>query len=84
MSTLDRLAAGRRARIVRVEGHDAIATRLMEMGVLEGEELELLGRAPWGDPLDIRLQGYRLSLRVSEARRVHIQLREQTCEAVPG
>jgi ferrous iron transport protein A len=45
----------------------------MEMGLLEGEELELLGRAPWGDPLDVRLRGYRLSLRVSEARRVHVQ-----------
>ena len=42
------------------------------MGVLEGEEMELLGKAPLGDPLEFSLRGYRLSLRKLEAARVHI------------
>jgi len=71
--TLDKLPPGHSARVVSIDGQDAIAMRLMEMGLLEGESLELLGAAPWGDPLDIRVRGYRLSLRVSEARRVHVR-----------
>jgi ferrous iron transport protein A len=44
----------------------------MEMGVLPGVELKLLGRAPLGDPLELELRGYRLSVRRSEARRIEI------------
>jgi ferrous iron transport protein A len=46
--------------------------RLLEMGVVEGEEIECLGAAPLGDPLEFFLRGYRLSLRIAEARRVVI------------
>jgi ferrous iron transport protein A len=42
------------------------------MGLLEGEEVELVGFAPLGDPLEIRLQDYRLSLRRTEAARVTV------------
>lgn len=70
MRTLDTLLAGDRARIIDIEGDDAIAVRLMEMGLIEGEEIEHLGAAPLGDPLEFRVRGYRLSLRGTEARRV--------------
>ena len=73
MCTLDSLRAGERGRILDVSGEDAIAVRLMEMGLIEGEEIELLGFAPLGDPLEIEVRGYRLSLRKSEARRVQIE-----------
>lgn len=46
----------------------------MEMGVLQGEELEVLAVAPLGDPIEIRLRDYRLSLRRSEASRVAVTL----------
>ncbi len=72
MSTLDQLPIGRRARVIEIEGDDALAVRLMEMGLTEGEEVELLGRAPLGDPLEFLVRGYRLSLRQTEARRVHV------------
>jgi ferrous iron transport protein A len=48
--------------------------RLMEMGMLEGDEVELIGFAPLGDPLEVRLGDYRLSLRRAEASRVEVQL----------
>jgi len=70
MPTLDKLAIGQRARIIEIEGDDALAVRLMEMGLTDGEEVELLGRAPLGDPLEFLVRGYRLSLRQTEARRV--------------
>ncbi|QDT50128.1 FeoA family protein [Symmachiella dynata] len=73
MTTLDGLKLGERARIVEVSGDDGIAIRLMEMGLIDGEEIELLGFAPLGDPIEFELRGYRLSLRKNEARRVTIE-----------
>ncbi len=73
MVTLDALREGECARIVDVTGDDAISVRLMEMGLIEGEEVELVGFAPLGDPIEFRIRGYRLSLRSSEARRVQVE-----------
>jgi ferrous iron transport protein A len=67
MPSLDQLRLGSRARVEAVRGDDAVVQRLLEMGLLEGEEVEVLGFAPLGDPLEIRLRDYRLSLRRSEA-----------------
>lgn len=73
MPTLDSIPQGRSARIVDVVGDDAIAVRLMEMGLIEGEAIEVLGVAPLGDPVEYEIRGYRLSLRVTEARRVEVE-----------
>jgi ferrous iron transport protein A len=72
MPSLDQLQAGQRGRVEEVLGEDALVQRLMEMGVLEGEEIEVLGFAPLGDPMEIRLRDYRLSLRRNEAARIRI------------
>lgn len=72
MATLDQLPVGCRARIDAVEGDDHLVQRLMEMGVLEGEHVEVLTVAPLGDPIEIRLRDYRLSLRRVEAARVAV------------
>ena len=69
--TLDALKEpGERARVKDIAGDDAISVRLMEMGLTEGEEIELLGFAPLGDPIELRVRGYYLSLRGEEARMV--------------
>ncbi len=72
MRTLDMLKPGERARVADVAGDDAVAVRLMEMGLVEGEEIENLGAAPLGDPVEFLVRGYRLSLRLTEARRVQV------------
>lgn len=72
MATLGELRPGERGRVTEVQGNDAIAQRLMEMGLFEGEEIEVVGFAPLGDPIEIRLHDYCLSLRKSEATRVQI------------
>jgi ferrous iron transport protein A len=72
MSTLDKLRIGQRARVAAMAGSDALAQRLYEMGILEGEEVEVLGFAPLGDPMEIRLRDYRLSLRRTEAARITV------------
>ena len=58
-----------------VAGADAVVQRLLEMGLMEGEELEVVGFAPLGDPMEIRLRDYRLSLRRSEAARIAVTLK---------
>ena len=73
MSLLSELAIGQTARVVGVEGDDGVSVRLLEMGLIPGAEIALLGRAPLGDPLEFQIQGYRLSLRQSEAVRVEIE-----------
>ncbi len=73
MPSLDQLRPGQRGRIVAIQGEDALVQRLLEMGLLEGQELEVLSFAPLGDPLEIRLGDYRLSLRRREAARVLVE-----------
>jgi ferrous iron transport protein A len=70
----DLLKAGQRARILDVTGDDAVAVRLMEMGLTEDAEIELIGFAPLGDPVEFQVRGYRLSLRKAEASRVAVVL----------
>jgi Fe2+ transport system protein FeoA len=71
--SLDQLRPGQRGRITRIEGEDGLVQRLMEMGLLEDEEVEVVGFAPMGDPMEVRLGDYRLSLRRIEAARVHVE-----------
>ncbi len=72
MPSLDQLKTGQRACVEAIAGDDAIVQRLLEMGLFEGEEIEVVGFAPLGDPMEIRLRDYRLSLRRSEAARVTV------------
>jgi len=70
--TAAELRVGQRAQVARIDGTDAIACRIMEMGIVPSTELELLGTAPLGDPLEFAVRGYRLSLRRSEADRIEV------------
>ena len=72
MTTLAELAMGRVARVEQIHGQDEICLRLLEMGLTPGVEIRLIGAAPLGDPLEIEVRGYRLSLRRGEAARVEI------------
>jgi len=57
-----------------VVGDDAVSIRLLEMGLTPGEQVRVIGRAPLGDPLEVEIRGYRLSLRHSEAARVAVAI----------
>ena len=70
--TLDELAQDDRARVTGVAGGDDVSLRLMEMGLTPGAIVRLVGTAPLGDPLELEIRGYRLSLRRSEASRVSV------------
>ncbi|MCA9681770.1 MAG: ferrous iron transport protein A [Myxococcales bacterium] len=70
---LDGLEVGQRARVRAVDGRGSMTVRLLEMGFVPGVEVALIKRAPLGDPLELRLRGYHVSLRKAEARLVSIE-----------
>ena len=72
MPTLDQVSPGGRCRIESLTGPPALVQRLYELGVMEGESVVVVGRAPLGDPIEIETCLSRLSLRRSEAAQVQV------------
>ncbi len=69
---LDDLAPGEGGVIVRLDGDAMVARRLMELGLVPGTPVEVVRRAPLGDPVELRLRQVHLSIRRSEAARIHV------------
>ena len=72
MTTLDQIPVGNRCRVHGVTGPPALVQRLVELGLMEGEEITVLARAPLGDPIEIDCPLTRLSLRRAEAAAVQV------------
>ena len=72
--TLDQLKIGQRATITAIIDTGPLAQRLMSLGLLEGTDVAMKRRALGGDPLEIDVMGYALSLRRSEASLITIEL----------
>jgi Fe2+ transport system protein FeoA len=72
--TLDELKPGQKAVILRIEGDGPLVQRLMALGLLEGSDVAMTRRAIGGDPVEVQVMGYALSLRREEARRVEVRL----------
>ena len=71
---LDRCRPGEGGRVVAVEGEGAVRQRLLEMGLVEGTEVEVIRAAPLGDPIEVELHSYLLSLRKAEAAAVTLEV----------
>lgn len=72
---LDELESGERGVIAGIDCEPAVARRLMELGLVPGTDIEMIRRAPLGDPLEVSVRGLHLSLRRSEARWIHVTVR---------
>ena len=72
MKLLSQLKIGERATVVAVQGEGAVRRRLFDMGITPGAEVYLRKKAPLGDPIEISLRGYELTLRKAEAAQVEI------------
>lgn len=70
---LDRLAPGASAIIMEIEGNGPLARRLMDLGLVPGTAVRYVRSAPLGDPIELLVRGTHLSLRRSEAARVHVE-----------
>jgi Fe2+ transport system protein FeoA len=70
--TLDQLKPGERGVVTGWRSEEP-PSRLLEMGILQGTELEIVRLAPLGDPIDVRIRGYHLSLRKREAELIQVE-----------
>lgn len=71
--TLKELKIGKSAKIISVGGEGALRQHFLDMGVIPGAELTVIKYAPMGDPLEIEIHGYRLTLRLAEAEQIEIE-----------
>ena len=71
--SLDELAIAEEAAIAAVDAGPRLGRRLLEMGLTSGTTIRVIRRAPLGDPIEAALRGYRLTLRLSEARVVRLR-----------
>ena len=72
--TLIDLPHGTGARVKTVRGSSRVTKRLMELGVIPGVELQVVKSAPFGDPIEVRLRGYSLAMRRSEAEAIEVSI----------
>nr|MDD6336107.1 FeoA family protein [bacterium] len=72
--TLDELAIGKHARITAVGGQGALRRHLLEMGLTPGTVVMMRKVAPMGDPVELHLRGYELTLRLEDARQISVEV----------
>jgi len=73
MRTLREIKPGKSATVVKVHGEGALKRRIMDMGVTKGVEIYVRKVAPLGDPIELTLRGYELSLRRADAEMVEVE-----------
>ena len=72
MKTLREVPVGKTVKVVKLHGEGAVKRRIMDMGITKGVEIYVRKVAPLGDPIEINLRGYELSLRKADAEMVEI------------
>ena len=73
MQTLKDVACGQTVSVVKLHGEGALKRRIMDMGLTKGTEVFVRKVAPLGDPIEVRVRGYELSLRKADAQMVEVQ-----------
>ena len=73
VNTLKNVKVGRRVRVVKVRGEGAVKRRIMDMGITKGVEIYVRKVAPLGDPIEINVRGYELSLRKADAEMIEVE-----------
>ena len=72
MATLDTVSTVQTVSVARLVGEGATKRRIMDMGITKGTEIYIRKVAPLGDPIEVTVRGYELSLRKSEAEHVEV------------
>ena len=73
MNTLKNVKVGKRVRVLKVRGEGAVKRRIMDMGITKGVEIYVRKVAPLGDPIEINVRGYELSLRKADAEMIEVE-----------
>lgn len=73
MSTLKEAAVGSTVRVMKISGEGAIKRRIMDMGITKGVEIYVRKVAPLGDPIEVTVRGYELSLRKADCANIEVE-----------
>lgn len=72
--TLDKLSVGTKAKVIKLKAEKELRRRLMDMGIIYGTQVKIDGIAPLGDPIEISVLNYKLTLRKSEAALIEVEV----------
>lgn len=73
MKTLKEVKVGQTVKVVKLHGEGAVKRRIMDMGITKGVEIYVRKVAPLGDPVEVTVRGYELSLRKNDAQMIEIE-----------
>ena len=73
MNNLREVPVGGSAKVVKIHGEGAVKRRIMDMGITKGVEIYVRKVAPLGDPIEITVRGYELSLRKADAENIEVE-----------
>ena len=73
MKTLNEVKVGQTVKVVKLHGEGAVKRRIMDMGITKGVEIYVRKVAPLGDPVEVTVRGYELSLRKNDAEMVEVE-----------
>ena len=73
MNNLREIPVGGTAKVVNIHGEGAVKRRIMDMGITKGVEIYVRKVAPLGDPIEITVRGYELSLRKADAESIEVE-----------
>ena len=73
MKTLRQVKVGGRARVVKLHGEGAVRRRIMDMGITKGVEIYVRKVAPLGDPMELTVRNYELSIRLADAEMIEVE-----------
>jgi ferrous iron transport protein A len=73
MKTLKDIKVGESTNVIRLNGQGAVRRRIMDMGITKGVKIDVCKVAPFGDPIEILVRGYKLSLRKEDAKMIEVE-----------
>ncbi len=73
MNNLRGVPVGKTAKVIRIHGEGAVKRRIMDMGITRGVEIFVRKVAPLGDPIEVTVRGYELSLRKADAESIEVE-----------
>ncbi|MBD5081819.1 MAG: ferrous iron transport protein A [Ruminiclostridium sp.] len=73
MNTLKQVKIGDTVKVVKLHGEGAVKRRIMDMGITKGVEIHVRKVAPLGDPIEVTVRGYELSLRKADAEMIEVE-----------
>ena len=72
MKTLKEVKVGETVKVVKLYGEGAVRRRIMDMGITKGAEVHIRKVAPLGDPIEVTVRGYELSIRKADAEKIEV------------